>query len=157
MGYEITPQVVIFWGVLETTTLSPWAAPGTVHLIVCEPWGVRKFFLHDAYITFASIRSSTGARSSNPYDPVGPLGGTLVTVSLSSSSVGSGTSSSIVSSSSGSSFIVGSSSVPISGCVVNFKTSVILCPFGYSLKIRLTTRWSVKGDTSPYLMIRFVE
>ncbi|HXV88494.1 MAG TPA: hypothetical protein VD710_05295 [Nitrososphaeraceae archaeon] len=105
--------------------------------------------MHDANISFP--RSSIGAvvRLSNPKSvPICLLGGTLVSVSLSSSSVGSVSSPSIVS----------SSSVSISGCVVNFETSVILCPFEYStLKARLTTRTSDKGNTSPYLMILFVE
>jgi hypothetical protein len=149
--------------VLETTTLSPGVAPDTRHLIsLLGLVGLKKSIQHDLNISFAGSPNGAVVRLSNPKSvPVGLLGGTLVTVSLSSSSVGSVSvsSSSIVSSSSSAlSFIVGSSSVPMSGCVVNFETSLILCPFEYStLKIRLTTRTSDKGNTSPYLVILFVE
>jgi hypothetical protein len=141
--------------VLETTTLSPGVAPRTSQLTVND----TPFFWHDANISFPAP-PSIGAvvRFFNSKSvPKSLLGVTLATVSLSSSSVGSGLLS-FPDSCSSSSSIVCSSSVPISVRLINCGTSVIPCPFEFStLRARLTTMAQAKGNTSPYLMILFVE
>lgn len=149
-------------------TLSPGVAPFTSQLTANQ---LNESFWHDANISFPGSSIGATVRLFNPKSgPVGLLRSTLVTVSLSSSSVGSSPctsglpslltvgSSPCTSGSSPFSSLVDGGRFGVSIFPGSLETGSIFCAPEYCiLEPRLATRIESKENSIPFLVFTFVE